>query len=222
MEFVLIPAGSFLPENSGDDSDVKLPAGEIIIGSPFYLGVYPVTQEQWEAVMGNNPAYFTCRNNPVESISLEDIQKFIQCLNAKENHDRYRLPTEAEWEFAARGGTNTRYFLGATDDSLGDYAWFEKNSGSTTHPVGQKKPNPYASMIYTAMSGNWCRIGMGISRDQVFLSGIADLRQTQTAWIAAAVGVPGLKGAAPAIGAAVANIGSLTWAFGWPFPCNYQ
>lgn len=99
MAFVLIPAGSFVMgavPNFGGASD-ETPQFKVLISQPFYLGKYEVTQAQWEAVMGSNPSRFKGRNNPVEQVSWFDAQVFIQRLNAKEGHSRYRLPTEAEW-----------------------------------------------------------------------------------------------------------------------------
>jgi len=144
LEFVLItPVSSFLSRG-----------GEIITIQPFYLGKHEVTQERWEAVMGSNPSHFKGQNHPVENISWDDAQEFIRRLNASEGHGRYRLPTVLEWELAARGGQNTRYFFMKADPEtlaeeeeeerlLAEYAWFRDNSDDTTHPVGLKKPNPY-------------------------------------------------------------------------------
>jgi formylglycine-generating enzyme required for sulfatase activity len=152
MEFVLIPAGSYFQEvNIVNEFNEKLYNPKMIVSKPFYLGKYEVTQEQWVAVMGNNPSSSKGRTNPVEYVSWDDVQEFIKRLNAKEGHNRYRLPTETEWELAARGGTKTMFFFMKKDEGTwGDaarqldvYAWFEDNSGEKTHPVGQKKPNPY-------------------------------------------------------------------------------
>jgi formylglycine-generating enzyme required for sulfatase activity len=108
MEFVLIPAGSFdkkfTVKNEFGEEQAKT---RFIISKPFYLGKYEVTQEQWVAVMGGNPSHFKGRTNPVEQVSWNDAQEFIRRLNAREGHGRYRLPTEMEWELAARGGTDT-------------------------------------------------------------------------------------------------------------------
>ena len=145
MEFVHIPAGSF-PVTDGDGKA----AGTATVSKPFYLCKYPVTQKEWEAAMGNNPSTFKGSDRPVENVSWYDAQKFIRRLNAKEGTGGYRLPTEMEWELAARGGTVTRWFFGQgpknpkdMESRLGAYAWFAKNSGKTTKPVGKKKPNPY-------------------------------------------------------------------------------
>ncbi|GHU48587.1 hypothetical protein AGMMS50289_25360 [Betaproteobacteria bacterium] len=107
------------------------------------LGKYEVTQGEWEAVMGSNPSKFNGRSNPVEQVSWDDVQTFIQRLNAKEGTRKYRLPTEAEWEYAARAGTKSTYSFGDDAGQLGAYAWYHDNSGNQTHPVGQKKPNPW-------------------------------------------------------------------------------
>lgn len=153
MKFTLIPAGSFnrsVPEtrNVFDEKTVT-----VTISKPFYLGIYEVTQEQWHTVMGNNPAKFKGRHNPVEQVSWDDAQTFIQRLNQKEGHNRYRLPTEAEWEHAARAGTKTEYFFGNSEQELGQYAWYTANSGDKPHPVGQKKSNPWG--LYDIYGNVW-------------------------------------------------------------------
>jgi formylglycine-generating enzyme required for sulfatase activity len=156
MEFILIPAGSFTmgaDKNFENAYDHETPQHLVSISQPFYLGTYEVTQEQWTAVMGNNPSEFKERNNPVENVSWDDIQIFIQRLNQKEGHARYRLPTEAEWEYAARAGTTGAYSFGDDEDSLGRYAWYRGNSDEKTHPVGQKQPNAWG--LYD-MHGNVC------------------------------------------------------------------
>ena len=159
MEFVLIPAGSF-PIVTGKNDFGEDVLAKAIVSKPFYLGKYEVTQEQWVAVMGSNPSEFKGRPNPVEQVSWDDVQEFIKRLNAKEGHNRYRLPTEMEWELEARGGTDTVFFFmkdpetwAEAERPLSDYAWFDKNSGGSTHPVGQKKPNPYG--LYD-IYGNVC------------------------------------------------------------------
>ncbi|MEA3324727.1 MAG: formylglycine-generating enzyme family protein [Euryarchaeota archaeon] len=141
MKFTLIPAGEFMM-GSEDGFDDEKPVHKVRIGKPFYLGTYPVTQAEWKAVMGNNPSHFKGDDLPVESVSWDDVQEFIKKLNEKEGTDKYRLPSEAEWEYACRAGTNTRYSFGDSESKLGDYAWYDYNSGSKTHPVGKKKPNP--------------------------------------------------------------------------------
>jgi hypothetical protein len=126
----------------------------VTVSKAFYLGKYEVTQAQWEAVMGNNPSYFKGRNNPVEWVSWHDVQAFITKLNQKEGMNKYRLPTEAEWEYAARAGTTSTYSFGDDAGALGRYAWYgeDENSGST-HPVGQKEPNAWG--LYDMHGNVW-------------------------------------------------------------------
>ncbi|WP_394697693.1 formylglycine-generating enzyme family protein [uncultured Methanomethylovorans sp.] len=142
MEFVLIPSGEF--EMGSDDLDpYETPVHEVTIENAYYLGKYEVTQEQWVEIMGANPSKFEGDNNPVEYVSWDDVQEFVKKLNAKEGTDKYRLPSEAEWEYACRAGTITKYSFGDDESILGHYAWYYDNSGYETHPVGQKRPNPW-------------------------------------------------------------------------------
>ena len=151
MKFTLIPAGEFFM-GSEEDDDEK-PVHKVKISSPFYLGIYPVTQREWKAVMGDNPSGFKSDDLPVERVSWDDVLEFIRKLNKKEGKDKYRLPSEAEWEYACRAGTTTRYSFGDDESKLSDYAWYGDNSGSDTHPVGQKKPNPYG--LYDMHGNVW-------------------------------------------------------------------
>jgi formylglycine-generating enzyme required for sulfatase activity len=142
MEFVLIPAGEFQMGSNNDGGHDEWPVHRVHISKAFYLGKYEVTQGQWQAVMGNNPSQFKGDLNlPVERVSWDDVQEFIHRLNAKEGSTKYRLPTEAEWEYAARAGSTTVYSFGNNPSQLGEYAWYNDNAGDRTHPVGQKKPN---------------------------------------------------------------------------------
>jgi formylglycine-generating enzyme required for sulfatase activity len=118
-------------------SDEK-PQHHVRISRGFEIGKYPVTQAIWESVMGNNPSHFKGADEPVEMVSFDDVQEFLQRMNAKNDGYRYRLPTEAEWEYAARAGsTSARY------GELNAVAWYDGNSGGETHPAGQKQPNSW-------------------------------------------------------------------------------
>jgi formylglycine-generating enzyme required for sulfatase activity len=143
MEFLLIPAGTFMMGSATGESDER-PPHRVTISQPFYLGKFEVTQGQWEAVMGNNPSLFSGNpNRPVEQVWWDAAQEFLRKLNAMEGGSKYRLPSEAEWEYAARAGTTTAYSFGDDAARLGDYAWYKDNANNQTHPVGQLKPNPW-------------------------------------------------------------------------------
>jgi len=143
MEFILIPAGVFTL-GAIDSYPDEQPIHTVRISRPFYLGKHEVTQAQWEAVMGYNPsAWRGQRNLPVEQVSWEDVQEFLRRLNTEEGVARYRLPTEAEWEYAARAGTATAYSFGSDVSRLDEYAWYGGNAAHTSHPVGQLKPNAW-------------------------------------------------------------------------------
>ncbi len=166
MKFVAIPAGTFLMgagENVKDAYESKKPQHKVTISRPFSIGKYEVTQAQWKAVMSSNPntldssnPYYNLpgmkkrmtRPNHPATVSWNDAQEFIKKLNAKEGHSRYRLPMEAEWEYAARAGTTTAYSFGDDIKDLNKFAWDgEDFSTGGTHPVGQKLPNRGGSII---------------------------------------------------------------------------
>jgi len=159
MEFKLLPGGTFTMGEGGE-------AHKVTLTKPFGLGVYEVTQQQYEKVMGKNPSKFKAPQNPVEQVIWNDAVEFCRKLSdlpsEKSRGYVYRLPTEAEWEYACRAGTTTKYSFGDSESQLGDYGWYDKNSRKTTHPVGGKKPNPWG--LYD-MHGNvyeWCQDRSGI------------------------------------------------------------
>ena len=157
----LITKGTFKMGAYSDDSERifdELPQHEVTISKSFYLGKYEVTQAQWEAVMGSNPSAWKGSNLPVENVSWDDCQTFVQKLNTL-GQGTFRLPTEAEWEYACRAGTITRFSWGADmkNAQIANNVWNGYNSDNRTHEVGTKLPNPLG--LYD-MSGNvfeWCQ-----------------------------------------------------------------
>lgn len=175
FEFVEFPAGEFMmgsPSNEANrDSDEA--QRRVRISKPFEIAKTEVTQLQWYLVMGNNPAYFGSRNNgdgdaleyqgaslnmnhPVEKVSFADVQDYIRRLNEIDPKYTYRLPTEAEWEYAARAGTNSAYSFGDSTLALSEHANFYDNSGSQTRSVASKKPNPKGLYDVHGNVWEWC------------------------------------------------------------------
>ena len=187
LELMEIPGGTFWMGQSDDEQrfmkqqnwwndyfNCERPRHQVTV-APFLIGKYPITQAQWQAVMGNNPSNWKDPNRPVENVSWNDCQAFVQKLNAThpsplprgEQHGTpllggagggllFRLPTEAEWEYACRAGSETIYAFGDDPAQLGDYAWFSENSGKETHPVGQKQPNNFGLHDMHGNVWEWC------------------------------------------------------------------
>jgi formylglycine-generating enzyme required for sulfatase activity/predicted RNA-binding Zn-ribbon protein involved in translation (DUF1610 family) len=157
LELVLIPAGKFMMESHVDGQQSRR---AVTISQPYYMGKYPVTQEQYEKVMGQNPSAFRGGRNPADRVSWNDASDFCRRLSRLTGRTA-RLPTMAEWEFACRARTTTRFHSGDSDSDLSRAGWYEGNSGGTTHPVGQKAPNAWG--LYD-MHGNvyeWCQDVLG-------------------------------------------------------------
>ena len=159
IEMVKVEAGTFMMgatsemQNPYDD---EKPVHQVTLTNDYYMGKYEVTQNLWKAVMGRNPSKFKGDDLPVEKVSWDDCQEFISKLNSMTGR-KFRLPTEAEWEYAARGGKKSRGYQYSGSSKMSEVAWYTANSGSKTHPVGKKQANELGLYDMTGNVLEWCQ-----------------------------------------------------------------
>jgi formylglycine-generating enzyme required for sulfatase activity len=160
---VKIPHGTFrmgtdqvFTREDGWINDVERPVHQVTITRDFWIGQFPVTQREWQEVMGNNPSYFKDPDAPVEQVSFADVQAFLVRVNASQRQWIVRLPTEAEWEYAARAGTADE-----TYGPLDEIAWYRSNGARTPRRVGQKRPNAFSLYDMLGNVWQWCQDWFG-------------------------------------------------------------
>jgi formylglycine-generating enzyme required for sulfatase activity len=168
IEMVQIPAGRF---TMGDSDEIDATPHEVVLSS-FYMDTTLVTQAQYQKLMQDNPSRWKAKENPVEQVRWSDAVRFCNARSTGEGlvpcydlenwtcnfeANGYRLPTEAQWEYACRAGTETAYFMGNDASKLGAYAWFDKNAGGHPQPVGQKQPNPWGLYDMCGNLWQWCQ-----------------------------------------------------------------
>ena len=159
IDMVKVEAGTFMMGATSEMQkpyDDEKPVHQVTLTNDYYMGKYEVTQALWQAVMGSNPSKFKSRNLPVEQVSWDDCQEFINKLNSITGR-RFRLPTEAEWEYAARGGKKSKGYQYSGSSNISDVAWYTANSGSKTHPVGKKQANELGLYDMTGNVLEWCQ-----------------------------------------------------------------
>ena len=159
IEMVKVEAGTFMMGATSEMKnpyDDEKPVHQVTLTNDYYMGKYEVTQALWQVVMGKNPSYFKGDNLPVNYVRWKDCQRFISKLNSMTGR-KFRLPTEAEWEYAARGGKKSRGYQYSGSSNISDVAWYDGNSGDKTHPVGTKQANELGIYDMTGNVLEWCQ-----------------------------------------------------------------
>ena len=162
LDLVWIPAGNFLMGSPFEEDGRFITEGRrhpVTLTQGFWMGKHPVTQDQWQRLMGDNPSHVKAGRLPVDQVNWDDCQKFVRALNrmVETDHLTASLPTEAQWEYACRGGSQTRFWSGESAADLARVAWLALNSGDKPHEVGQKPPNPWGLCDMHGNVWQWCQ-----------------------------------------------------------------